>query len=159
MISLFVAMIVLQMLLLVYSVTLQTLLVITLHQYSRIQLSTTSFLVNAWFLRINKLKRQHVGHKQQFNLLCPKILCQNMYGSNLPPLPWKQRLELCIGAARGLYYLHTGAAQGIIHRYVKTTNILLDENFVVKLAEFGHSKTGSTLDQTHLSTTMKYSFR
>lgn len=64
------------------------------------------------------------------------------------PLPWRARLDIAIETADALAYLH---ASDVIHRDVKTNNILLDKSFHVKVADFGLSRLFPT-DVTHVST-------
>eukprot|EP00253_Pinus_taeda_P018401 PITA_18401 len=68
-------------------------------------------------------------------------------------LSWPRRFEIILGTASGLAYLHQESHIRIIHRDIKASNILLDQCFKAKIADFGLVRHFSE-DQTHLSTTI-----
>ncbi|MCD7468018.1 hypothetical protein HAX54_005803 [Datura stramonium] len=78
-------------------------------------------------------------------------LYDHLFGLRCNKLSWPIRQKIAIGTARGLAYLHYGAQPAIIHRDIKSSNILLDESFEPKVADFGLAKFNPE-GMTHLST-------
>ncbi|XP_028800638.1 cold-responsive protein kinase 1-like [Neltuma alba] len=60
-----------------------------------------------------------------------------IFGKKKGSLSWKQRYDIILGIARGLTYLHEEFHVRIIHRDIKTNNILLDDDLQPKIADFG----------------------
>ncbi|CAN8288256.1 unnamed protein product [Cochlearia groenlandica] len=71
-------------------------------------------------------------------------------GSNI--LSWETRMQIAVEAAQGLEYLHNGCRPPMVHRDVKTTNILLNERCQAKLADFGLSRSFPIDGESHVMT-------
>ncbi|RLN18755.1 serine/threonine-protein kinase [Panicum miliaceum] len=82
----------------------------------------------------------------------PKGSLENHLFKKFPPvLSWSTRLNIAVGAAKGLAFLHD-AEKPVIYRDFKTSNILLNPDYEAKLSDFGLAKDGPEGDDTHVST-------
>ncbi|KAJ0695242.1 putative protein kinase RLK-Pelle-RLCK-VIIa-2 family [Helianthus annuus] len=74
-----------------------------------------------------------------------------LFGGYSISLPWLTRIQIALGAAKGLAFLH-GEEKPVIYRDFKTSNILLAPDYTAKLSDFGLAKDGPQGDETHVST-------
>nr|GEY80020.1 cysteine-rich receptor-like protein kinase 2 [Tanacetum cinerariifolium] len=82
-----------------------------------------------------------------------RSLDQFLFGDKTRTLNWKERFDIIFGTARGLAYLHEQYHVTIIHRDIKTSNILLDNEFQPKISDFGLIRLLPE-DKSHISTEM-----
>ncbi|CAA7022169.1 unnamed protein product [Microthlaspi erraticum] len=81
----------------------------------------------------------------------------HLHGKGLPVMDFSTRMRIALGSAKGLAYLHEDCHPRIIHRDIKSANILLDFNFDAMVADFGLAKL-TTDNNTHVSTRVMGTF-
>ncbi|OMO55761.1 hypothetical protein CCACVL1_27028 [Corchorus capsularis] len=82
-------------------------------------------------------------------------LLEYIMGKGGRNLTWRQRVNIAIGAAKGIAHLHDGIKPSIIHRDIKPSNILIGDGFEAKVSDFGLVKLGPIGDQSHVSSQVK----
>ncbi|CAL9148885.1 unnamed protein product, partial [Musa hybrid cultivar] len=86
-----------------------------------------------------------------------RTLYHHLHGKGRPVMEWTIRVKVAAGAARGIAYLHEDCHPRIIHRDIKSSNILLDYNFEAQVSDFGLAK--SAMDtNTHVTTRVMGTF-
>ncbi|KAL1802415.1 hypothetical protein DCAR_0933991 [Daucus carota subsp. sativus] len=87
-----------------------------------------------------------------------KSLEDHLFSKAYTTLSWPKRLQIVLGAAQGLAYLHEELEVQVIFRDFKASNVLLDEDFMPKLSDFGLAREGPTGEHTHVSTEVMGTF-
>lgn len=81
----------------------------------------------------------------------------HLHGKDRPVMDWTTRLKIAAGAARGIAYLHEDCHPRIMHRDIKSANILLDNNFEARVSDFGLAKLAMDTN-THVTTRVMGTF-
>uniref|UniRef100_A0A0D9X9G3 Protein kinase domain-containing protein n=1 Tax=Leersia perrieri TaxID=77586 RepID=A0A0D9X9G3_9ORYZ len=84
-------------------------------------------------------------------------LYDHLHVDNARSLSWTNRLRIASEVACSLAYLHSAASISIIHRDIKTSNILLDDRFKAKVSDFGASR-GIAIDKSGVTTAIQGTF-
>ncbi|KAK1305298.1 putative receptor-like protein kinase [Acorus calamus] len=87
-----------------------------------------------------------------YELMPNKSLEDHLFNRAYPTLPWNTRLNIALGVAQGIVYLHEGLEVQVIYRDFKASNVLLDNDFNPKLSDFGLAREGPADGHTHVST-------
>ncbi|KAL1222996.1 Proline-rich receptor-like protein kinase PERK12 [Cardamine amara subsp. amara] len=92
-----------------------------------------------------------------YEFVSNQTLEHHLHEKGLPVLEWSKRVRIAIGSAKGLAYLHEDCHPKIIHRDIKSANILLDDEYEAQVADFGLARLNDTT-QTHVSTRVMGTF-
>jgi serine/threonine protein kinase len=113
--------------------------------------SNTDNSFRAEIMTLGKIRHRNIVklygfiYHQGANLLLYEYMSRGslgelLHGPNSSSLDWETRFMIALGAAEGLSYLHHDCKPRIIHRDIKSNNILLDENFEAHVGDFGLAK-------------------
>ncbi|XBI41071.1 hypothetical protein VPH35_125571 [Triticum aestivum] len=94
---------------------------------------------------------EHENRLLVYEYMAKGSLENHLFKKFPPVLSWSTRLNIAVGAAKGLAFLHD-AEKPVIYRDFKASNILLDPDYKAKLSDFGLAKDGPEGDETHVST-------